>query len=105
MEAKVLPSILKDVDFPLNMYAVYAGQSKKEWRAFRRNFRIPGKYIRLVHLWDPDIDSDYLSLYGVISTPKIYMVTPDGIIAGRRLEPENIAQMLPIMRAIVNDKE
>ena len=82
MEAKVLPDILAKVDYPLNFYAVYAGQSKKEWRAFRRSFRIPQKNVRLVHLWDPEIESDYLSLYGVISTPKLYLTAPDGTIIG-----------------------
>lgn len=105
MEAKVLPDILAKVDYPLNFYAVYAGQSKKEWRAFRRSFRIPQKNVRLVHLWDPEIESDYLSLYGVISTPKLYLTAPDGTIIGRRLEPESLAQMIPILRAIVNNKE
>ena len=38
LEAKVLPGILEKADFPLNFYAVYAGQSKKDWKAFRKEF-------------------------------------------------------------------
>ena len=100
LEAKVLPSVLEKADFPIVFYAVYAGQSKKEWRIFRRNFRLENKRIKLVHLWDPEIESDYLSLYGVISTPKLYMTAPDGRIIGRRLEPESLARLLPIAARI-----
>ena len=50
------------------------------------------------------MESDYLSLYGVISTPKLYMTAPDGRIIGRRLEPESLAQLLPIAARIAKQE-
>ena len=97
LEAELFPKVLeKNVILPINFYAVYTGQSKKEWRAFRRTFKVRDRKIKLVHLWDPEIESNYLKLYGVISTPKLYMVEGGGIIIGRRLELENLPEMFKL---------
>ena len=101
VEAKVLPSVLEQsVDFPVTLVAFYAGQSRKDWREFRRDFRVANRNLKIVHCWDPQVESDYLRLYGVISTPKMYMVAPEGSIIGRRLEVESLQQLLPTAREI-----
>jgi len=101
-ESLVLPKVLEDcATVPVDFYAVYCGQDKKEWRQFRRSFRVGGKKVKVIHLWDPEIDSDYLRLYGVISTPKMYMVEPHGSIIGRRLEPDNLPQMFLLAETII----
>ena len=101
LEAKVLPGILDaETRSSVDFYAVYAGQDRKAWKAFRKDFKLRNHKVKLVHLWDPEVDSDYLRLYGVISTPKLYMVEPHGSIAGRRLEPENLPQMLSLAEQI-----
>ena len=101
VESKVLPTLLeRNVDFPLTVVAFYSGRDRKAWREFRRSFKVDNPHVRLVHCWDPDVDSDYLRLYGVISTPKMYMVAPEGSIIGRRLEPESLIQLLPTAKAI-----
>lgn len=101
LEAKVLPGVLDaSVEIPLDFQAVYAGQDKAAWKAFRKSFKLKNKNIRLRHFWDPEIDSDYLRLYGVISTPKLYMIDSKGVIIGRRLEVENLPQMLSLASQI-----
>ena len=96
VEAKLLPGLLdREVDFPLTVCAVYTGRDKKAWREFRRTFKLGNPRIKLEHYWDPEVSSDYLRLYGVMSTPKMYMVAPEGSIIGRRLEPESLLQLLP----------
>lgn len=101
VEAKVLPAVLeKSVDFPVTLVAFYSGQSRKDWREFRRNFKVDNRNLKIVHCWDPEVGSDYLRLYGVISTPKMYMVAPEGSIIGRRLEVESLQQLMPVAREI-----
>ena len=101
VEAKVLPSVLEQsVDFPVTLVAFYSGQSRKDWREFRRSFKVDNRLVRVVHCWDPQVESDYLRLYGVISTPKMYMVAPEGSIIGRRLEVESLQQLLPVAEQI-----
>lgn len=100
LEIKVLPSILEAIDFPVNFYAIYCGADKKAWRKFRSKFKLRNRNVRISHLWDPDYDTDYLKLYGVISTPKMYLTEPQGSIMGRRLEPENLMEMIPLAGAL-----
>lgn len=101
VEAEVLPAVLeKEAVLPVDFIAVYAGQDKKSWRQFRRSFKVKNPNVKVIHLWDPEIDSDYLRLYGVISTPKLYMVSSRGEIIGRRLEVENLHEMFGLAKII-----
>lgn len=100
LETQVLPTIVKEVDFPFDFYAIYVGTDRREWNAFRRNFRLKNKNIRLIHLWDPEIDSGYQKAYGVTGTPRLFVVEPDGVIIGRRLEMTNLMEIFPVLRAV-----
>ena len=95
-EAKVLPGVLESaVDFPVTLVAFYAGRDRKAWKEFRRSFKVKNSNVKTVHCWDPEVESDYLRLYGVISTPRMFMIAPEGSITGRRLELESLQQLLP----------
>ena len=104
LESMVLPSVLDSVDFPMNFYAVYVSDNKKDWKAFRRNFKIKNKKVRLVHLWDPEMDSGYHLAYGVTGTPKMFLVWSDGEIIGRRLEVDNLEEMIRYIK-ITNEEK
>lgn len=100
LETQVLPQVVKDIDFPVDFHAVYVGTDRKSWNVFRKNFKLRNPNIRLVHLWDPEIESGYQKLYGVTGTPKMFVVEPTGTIIGRRLEMTNLIEMIPVMRAV-----
>lgn len=101
VESQVLPGVLeKAVDFPVTLVAFYSGQDKKAWKAFRRSFKVKDPNVKLLHCWDPEVESDYLRLYAVISTPKMYMIAPEGSIIGRRLEIESLQSLLPVAKEI-----
>lgn len=102
LEASVLPTVLKEVDFPMDFVAVYVGTDKSEWRAFRKNFRIANRRIKLRHLWDPEMESDYQRFYGVIGTPKVFLVWKDGEILGRRLEVDSLMEMIKYVKISEN---
>lgn len=100
LETQVMPQVLKDIDFPVVLYAVYVGTVRRDWNAFRRNFKLGNKNIRVVHLWDPEMESGYQKEYAVTGTPRVFVVEPEGIIIGRRLEMVNLKEMIPVMRAV-----
>lgn len=100
LETQVLPQVVKDIDFPVDFYAIYVGTDRRSWNAFRKNFKLRNSNMKLIHLWDPEIDSGYQRLYGVTGTPKMFVVEPEGIIIGRRLEMTNLMDMIPVMRAV-----
>lgn len=97
LEARFLPQILGEAEFPLDFYAVYSSSDRRDWRAFRRNFKVPGRNVRTYHLWDPEVDSDYQRMYGVIGTPRLFVVLEDGEIIGRRLETVNLQEIIKIL--------
>lgn len=102
LEAKLMPNVFSDVNYGLDLYAVYCGSDRKSWRKFRREFRIPNKLVRIHHLWDPEMDSDYQLSYAVTGTPRVYLVEPGGSILGRRLEPESLKELLYYAGAVQN---
>jgi hypothetical protein len=100
-EAKLLPGVLeREVDFPVTLVAFYTGSDRKAWREFRRSFRILNPNVRIEHYWDPSYSSDYQRLYAVISTPKMYLIAPEGSVIGRRLELDALPQLLPTAKEI-----
>ena len=100
VQAPLIPPVLEEVDFPMDFYAVYTEFDKRDWKAFRRNFKVSNKQVRVKHLWDPDSDSDYPLMYAVNATPRIFVVWEDGEIIGRRLEVDNLKQILSYIQTI-----
>ena len=100
LTAELLPAALSDIDFRLQFYAINCGADRREWKRFRRSFRLDNKNVKLHHLWDPELDSDYPLKYSVIGTPRIYCIEPQGTIIGRRLEMDSLMEVLKIAGAI-----
>ena len=100
LETSLLPEVLASVDFPLTFYAIYSGTDKASWKKFRKRFHTTSRKVRFVHLWDPELDSSYQLYYGVYGTPRMYLIDPDATILGRRLEIDNLKELLPYAGAI-----
>lgn len=80
---KETPRLQKLIDsgkFPVTVYAIYVGASAEEWADYRE------KFTGVTHLWDPDVTSDWQLLYGVLQTPRMFLVSPTGQILGRGLD-------------------
>ena len=91
----LLRNVLEDNNYPVDVYAVYSGDDKAGWEAYAaRQLAINADKVNVIHLWDPSLDSDFQRKYGVLQTPRMYLVRPDGIIAGRGLDTEALYLML-----------
>ena len=83
IETPRLRQFLMETDFPLTAAAVYTGDDAAAWAQYRASsLDVPG----MIHLWDPEMDSDYQRKYGVLQTPRMFLVAPDGTIVGRGLD-------------------
>ena len=91
IETPRLCKFLKETDFPLTTVAVYTGMEPEDWEEYRTSsLDAPG----LVHAWDPELDSDYQRKYGVLQTPRMFLIGPDGTILGRGLDTPALALIL-----------
>ena len=91
VETVRLKQFLSGNKFPLDVYAVYTADDEGSWARYRTvNLNLPG----IVHLWDPGMDSAFQRKYGILQTPGMFLVGPDGTILGRRLDTDALSQLI-----------
>lgn len=105
LELAELPKVLNDIPFKVNFYAINTSSVKRDWRAVRRNLKTTNKLVKIKHVWDTEMDSNYQKLYGVTGTPKIFVVLEDGEIIGRRLELDNLQEIIYYIGIVYGKKE
>ena len=98
LEMMRLRPLLDSRDWPVDFYAVYTGGDKESWRQWlsdRMNINAPR--MRIFNLWDPEVASDYQMKYGVLQTPRMFLVDKDGTIIGRGLDSEALERLLDVV--------
>ena len=95
LQTMQLTGMLTEEDFPVDIYAFYASDNHDAWDEYVAD-RFTGSYgnARIQHLWDPQMDSDFQRKYGVLQTPRMFLISPDGTILGRGLDVPALSQML-----------
>ena len=95
LESIMLRNILETEDFPIDFYAVYVGDDRQAWKIYVADrLSIDNGQAHVLHFWDPTLDSDFQRKYGVIQTPRLFIISPDGTILGRGLDSQAVEQML-----------
>lgn len=95
VETILLRSVIEDNDYPIDFYAIYVGDRKEAWKEYvSEKFDYRTSRTSVSHLWDPQIESDFQKKYGLLQTPRLFLVTPDGVIAGRGLDARALQIML-----------
>lgn len=101
-QTALLRNILQDEDHPIDFVAIYAADNKAEWQKYvDGQFALDLSRTKMIHLWDPELDSDFQRKYGVLQTPRMFLVSPDGTILGRGLDAPALAAMLKLVFAEV----
>lgn len=97
MESIMLRSLLNGTEYPVDLYAVYTGQSREGMEEFISGYLcISNPQVRVRYLWDPMSVSDFQMKYGILQTPGIFLVTRDGTIAGRKLDVRALERLMKI---------
>lgn len=98
LETMRLRPLLDSRNWPVDLYAVYTGGDKESWRQWlsdRMNINAPRT--RIFNLWDPEVKSDYQIKYGVLQTPRMFLIDKDGTIIGRGLDSAALERLLDIV--------
>lgn len=95
VESILLGNLIDTGDYPIDLYAIYTGDDKAAWDSYiQKRFALNASQTMIQHLWDPQIDSDFQRKYGVIQTPRMFLIRPDGVIKGRGLDTFALSRML-----------
>lgn len=95
LQTMLLRHLFQNEDFPIDFYAVYAAGDKESWKKYiEEQLTLETPSMRLFHLWDPEVSSDFQRKYGVIQTPRMFLISPDGTILGRGLDAQALSMML-----------
>ena len=95
-ETPRLVSLLAEGEYPVELIAVYVGDSTQAWDEYVAKYYsvLQAGDVQITHLWDPEVDSDFQRKYGVLQTPRMFLISPDGTIIGRGLDTSALAQLL-----------
>lgn len=95
LESLMLKSLLDDKDYPLTLYAIYTGADPSKWESWRESrFTLRAGSTRVINLWDPEVLSDYQVKYGVMQTPRMFLIDRDGTIIGRSLDSDSLERLV-----------
>lgn len=89
LETSRLAELAASGKYEMTVYAIYVGADAAAWEKYQAN--LP----EAVHLWDPSAESDWQRAYGVLKTPSMFLIGPDGKILGRGLDT-------PALRILLN---
>ena len=82
-------------EFPINVAAVYTGTDASAWKEYiRKYFQTKNPYITWIHMADMDRESNFPVDYGVVSTPKLFLLDESLKIKGRGILTPTLTAML-----------
>ena len=89
LETIFLNGLFSSKNYPVDVYAVYAGDNQEAWQKYMSE-----NLTNATHLWNPALSSDFQRKYGVTQTPRLFLISPEGIILGRGLDTDALEVML-----------
>lgn len=88
-----LCELFKNLNPELDFFAVYTGENEQEWEEYQsRNLDIRSDSTAVYHLRSGD--EDFVVAYGVIQTPRLFLLDEEGIITGRNLDADALSKLL-----------
>ena len=91
----LLRNLLNAKNYPLDFYAIYVGDNKSAWEKYvsgHLNVETPATAV--YHLWDATLSSDFQRKYGVLQSPRLFLVNQAGVIVGRGLDAVALTEIL-----------
>ena len=95
LESILLRSWLEEQEADLAFYAIYVGSDRDAWQSFvAERLQLSNPHVTVRHAWDPEVSSDFQRLYGILQTPRLFLLDRTGVITGRRLTVDALMQLV-----------
>ena len=80
------------------LFAIYTQSERAQWESYvAANFaELDNDKVTVMHLWDPELESDFQMKYGVLTTPAMFMLDSENTIVGRKLDSGALMKLLGI---------
>ena len=102
IENIMVRNVAENRDCPIDFYAVCTGGSRETWEeTVSGSLAFSTSATKVLHLFDEGEDKEWQLLYGVLQTPKMFLIDNDGTIIGRGLDSYALDQLLERMFAPV----
>ena len=96
--SKQLEVLLPRFSRPVDLIAVYTGKERESWEKYvRERLSWTAPNVRIINLWDAEGQGSFVTRYGVLSTPRLFLIDTDGTIIGRRLDPDALRMLFELM--------
>ena len=95
IENIMLRNTVENRDCDIDVYAVCTSTDRQKWEGITSgtlDFRV--STTRIHHLWDPSGDLGWQKKYGVLQTPRMFLIDGEGTIVGRNLDSGALDLML-----------
>lgn len=85
----------------LTIFAVYVQSDHAQWRQYvEENFAmVDNPDVTVLHMWDPEFESDFQRKYGVITLPSLFLLDDQNVIIGRKLDVDALRGLLDLKSA------
>lgn len=91
----LMRNVLAAENYPVDLVAFYAGDSREQWASYiSEQLDIDADRLRILNVWDKELDSDFQRKYGVLKTPMMFLIDPADRIVGRKLDAQALYVML-----------
>lgn len=95
IQSILLRNLLNEKDLPIDFIPFFTGTDAEKWEEYRSGYLdFKCNRMTVTHLWDPEVNSDFHRKYGVLQTPRLFLMAPDGKIIGRSLNAGVLENML-----------
>ncbi len=103
LENIMVKNVLENRDAPIDVYLVCTKGGREEWEAVKAGpLKVETLNSGIYHLWDPGTERDWQTDWGVLQTPRAFLIDADGTIIGRGLDSKALEKMLGDMFKTMN---
>lgn len=97
LESVMLADFLSKTRSELDVCLINTESDMGQWQNYiNEKFSVSNSYVNISNYWDPELSSDFQMKYGVLETPRMFLISKDGIIIGRSLTTSALQELLSV---------